>query len=115
MCAANSYWLCHHEKWCSIACTRSWSMLNPPRHVCARAAFACVLVIATVHSASGQSAVCAFPLAYPGDRAPREAVAAWMAARASARGLPEELPVMAALVESGVQNVPAGDADSVGF
>ena len=38
-----------------------------------------------------------------------------MAARASARGLPEELPVMAALVESGVQNVPSGDADSVGF
>jgi hypothetical protein len=91
-------------------------MFNRPGHVFAGvAAFACVLVMAAVHPASGQSAVCSFPLAYPGDLAPREAVAAWMAARASARGLPEELPVMAALVESGMQNASSGHADSVGF
>jgi hypothetical protein len=38
-----------------------------------------------------------------------------MAAQAKARGLPPELPVMAALVESGLQNVKYGDADSLGF
>ena len=38
-----------------------------------------------------------------------------MAGRATADGLPPELPVMAALVESGMKNVPSGDADSVGF
>lgn len=43
------------------------------------------------------------------------AIAHWMAAGASAAGLPSELPVMAALVESGLSNIPYGDADSVGF
>ena len=62
-----------------------------------------------------QSPPCSFPLAYPGDSAPREAIAAWMAARASAARLPPELPVMASLVESGLNNLPGGDADSVGF
>ena len=38
-----------------------------------------------------------------------------MAGEAQRRGLPPELPVMAALVESGLQNLPGGDADSVGF
>jgi hypothetical protein len=52
---------------------------------------------------------------YPGDPAPPEQVAAWMAAQAQRRGLPAELPVMAALVESGMRNLPGGDADSVGF
>jgi hypothetical protein len=52
---------------------------------------------------------------YPGDDAPREQIAVWMAAEAQRRGLPPELPVMAALVESGLQNLPGGDADSVGF
>src|SRR5215217_8241763 len=37
---------------------------------------------------------------YPGDGAPQEHVAAWMAAEAQRRGLPPELPVMASLVES---------------
>ncbi|MEA2220439.1 MAG: hypothetical protein QOJ35_3065 [Solirubrobacteraceae bacterium] len=43
------------------------------------------------------------------------AVAHWLAAGARAAGLPGELPVMAALVESGLRNLPYGDADSVGF
>ena len=55
------------------------------------------------------------PVAYPGDEAPREQIAAWMARAAKERGLPPELPVMASLVESGLQNLSYGDADSVGF
>jgi len=38
-----------------------------------------------------------------------------MAGQAEKRGLPPELPVMAALVESGLRNLPGGDADSIGF
>jgi hypothetical protein len=52
---------------------------------------------------------------YPGDNAPKEQIAAWMAARAQAAGVPPELPVMAALVESRLSNINFGDADSIGF
>jgi len=52
---------------------------------------------------------------YPGDDASQAELAAWMGAAAQKRGLPAELPVMAALVESGVENLNHGDADSVGF
>ncbi len=52
---------------------------------------------------------------YPGDNAPQEQIAAWMAAQAQARGLPPQLPIMASLVESGMKNLNFGDADSVGF
>ena len=52
---------------------------------------------------------------YPGDDAQPEEIAAWMASEAQKRGLPPELPVMAALVESGMKNLDGGDADSVGF
>jgi cell wall-associated NlpC family hydrolase len=55
------------------------------------------------------------PDRYPGDNAPREQIAAWMAAQAQQRGLPPELPVMASLVESGMRNLHFGDADFVGF
>ncbi len=55
------------------------------------------------------------PTTYPGDNAPREQIAAWMAAEAQKRGLPPQLPVMASLVESGMKNLNFGDADSVGF
>ena len=57
----------------------------------------------------------AAPDAYPGDNAPREQIAAWMAGQAEKRGLPPELPLMASLVESGMKNLNFGDADSVGF
>ena len=53
--------------------------------------------------------------AYPGDDAPREQIAAWMAKEAERRGLPPQLPVMAALVESNLTNVNYGDADSLGY
>ena len=52
---------------------------------------------------------------YPGDDAPKEQIAAWMANEAKKRGLPPQLPIMASLVESGMTNIQGGDADSVGF
>jgi cell wall-associated NlpC family hydrolase len=52
---------------------------------------------------------------YPGDNASQAELAGWMAAAAQKRGLPPELPVMAALVESHLSNLDYGDADSVGF
>jgi NlpC/P60 family len=52
---------------------------------------------------------------YPGPDASKAEYAAWMGAAAVKRGLPPELPVMAALVESGLANLPGGHADSVGF
>ena len=71
--------------------------------------------------AAAEAAAAAFSAApggippYPGDNAPQEQVAAWMAAQAQARGLPPELPIMASMVESGMKNLHFGDADSVGF
>jgi cell wall-associated NlpC family hydrolase len=52
---------------------------------------------------------------YPGDNASQAELATWMGAAAQRRGLPPELPVMAALVESHLKNLGYGDADSVGF
>jgi cell wall-associated NlpC family hydrolase len=52
---------------------------------------------------------------YPGNGASREQIAAWMGAAAAKAGLPRELPVMAALVESGLKNDQYGDRDSLGF
>jgi hypothetical protein len=52
---------------------------------------------------------------YPGDNAPKEQIAAWMATRARQAGIPAELPVMAALVESRLSNINFGDADSIGY
>ena len=45
----------------------------------------------------------------------RIAIAHWMARGVQDAGLPAALPVMAALVESGLRNLPYGDRDSVGF
>lgn len=52
---------------------------------------------------------------YPGDDAPQQTLAVWMAYGATVRGVPGELPVMAALVESGIKNLGLGDRDSAGF
>ena len=52
---------------------------------------------------------------YPGDNAPKADIAVWMARGAAARGLPGELPVMAALVESGLSNLNHGDGDAKGY
>jgi hypothetical protein len=45
------------------------------------------------------------PAVYPGDDAASERIARWMARGSADRGLPRELPVMAALVESGLHNL----------
>lgn len=73
------------------------------------------VLLFVLSAAPSARAVCPPPHPYPGDDAAKESVALWMAAGASARGIPPELPVMAALVESGLSNLPYGDADSVGF
>ena len=76
--------------------------------------FAALLLFALTAPAAARAA-CPPPLPYPGDDAPKTSLAVWMAAGAAARDIPPELPVMAALVESGLRNLPYGDADSVGF
>jgi hypothetical protein len=45
------------------------------------------------------------PALYPGDSAARERLARWMARGAADRGMPHELPVMAAIAESGLRNL----------
>jgi cell wall-associated NlpC family hydrolase len=52
---------------------------------------------------------------YPGDDAGQQAIAAWMARQAHKAGLPAELPLMAALTESGLKNDNYGDRDSLGY
>jgi cell wall-associated NlpC family hydrolase len=52
---------------------------------------------------------------YPGDNAPKAEIAQWMGDIAQKHGLPRQLPVMAALVESSLHNDPGGDRDSVGY
>ena len=52
---------------------------------------------------------------YPGDNATPEQYATWMAAAAQKAGLPPQLPIMAALTESGMHNLSGGDRDSIGF
>ena len=76
------------------------------------ALLAATLTLALVPAAH---AACVYPSQYPGETAPRDKVAAWMAGGATARGIPGELPVMAALVESGMTNLKGGDSDSRGY
>jgi hypothetical protein len=45
------------------------------------------------------------PALYPGDEAAKERIARWMARGAAERGLPGELPVMAAIAETGLRNL----------
>jgi hypothetical protein len=52
---------------------------------------------------------------YPGDDAPKAALARWLASEALEAGLPPELPVMAALVESGLANLRHPESDAAGF
>ncbi|HUR83915.1 MAG TPA: hypothetical protein VMY78_01095 [Solirubrobacteraceae bacterium] len=65
-------------------------------------------------AAHAQTDACPVP-PYPGDAAPKEAIAQWMAYGASVSALPRELPVMASLVESNLENRQTADTDSVGF
>jgi hypothetical protein len=75
---------------------------------CVALAFA---IVALAGGGVASAQVCAAP-AYPGDTASREAIAQWMAYGAGAAGLPRELPVMGAIVESGLHNLAIADADA---
>jgi hypothetical protein len=55
------------------------------------------------------------PAAYPGDDAEQSAIARWMARGAALRDLPEELPVMAGLAESGLRNLRHPGGSFFGF
>src|SRR5687767_153618 len=55
------------------------------------------------------------PVAYPGDDAKRSETARWMARGASLRDLPEQLPVMAGLAESGLRNLRSPGGLYFGF
>jgi hypothetical protein len=55
------------------------------------------------------------PASYPGDKAGREAIARWMARGAALRDVPEALPVMAALAESGLRNLRTKGNPFAGF
>jgi hypothetical protein len=55
------------------------------------------------------------PSAYPGKGADREAIASWMARGAALRDVPEQLPVMAALAESGLRNLNKRGNPFAGF
>lgn len=70
---------------------------------------------ATAAPASAGATPCTTLPVYPGDAAPQAAIAAWMATGATAVGLPGELPVMGALVESELRNLNYGDADRLGY
>ena len=65
--------------------------------------------------AAGAPAAAADCRVYPGDYASSSAIAIWMADGAVRRGVPGELPVMGALVESGLRNAVVVGGDSVGF
>ena len=55
------------------------------------------------------------PAAYPGDDAKQPAIARWMARGAALRDLPQELPVMAGLAESGLRNLRTRGGSYFGF
>jgi hypothetical protein len=55
------------------------------------------------------------PAAYPGDDAARKPLARWMARAAALRDVPQELPVMAALAESGMRNLNLKGNPFAGF
>ena len=55
------------------------------------------------------------PAAYPGDDAKQPAIARWMARGAALRDLPQELPVMAGLAESGLRNLRTRGGSHYGF
>jgi hypothetical protein len=73
------------------------------------------LSCAVVATAPARAATCGGTVGYPGDDSTSAEFANWMANGAFKVRLPSELPVMAGLVESGLKNLPYGDADSLGF
>jgi hypothetical protein len=87
------------------------------RTVAVRAGVLTMVLVWTfvVASPGAHAAGCAYPARFPGEGASTVAIAAWMATRASERGVPGELPVMAALVRSGLRNQTAGGQGRAGY
>ena len=71
--------------------------------------------VAAAADAHGMGGLGAGEIPYPGDNAPRAKIAEWMAGEARKAGIPPQLPIMAALSESGLRNLQYGDRDSLGF
>jgi hypothetical protein len=89
--------------------TVSWRLV-------ACAVVACALVAGLGARPEGARAACGdVAAAYPGDDAAKDDIAAWMAGGAARAGLPPEVSVMAALVESGLTNLQTGDNDALGY
>lgn len=84
---------------------------------CAAAVAAALALAMLGYPAGAAAAAPACPTAnpYPGDDAGAQATAGWMARGAVAAGLPGELPVMAALVETGLRNLPDTGSGYAGF
>ena len=65
--------------------------------------------------ATAPPTACILLTSYPGDNASRVDIASWTANRARDAGPPPELPIMAALVSSGLKNLQSGNAGSVDY
>jgi hypothetical protein len=103
---------------CGARHTRPVALLRftASRRLLAYAVLACALLAGLGARAGSARAACVdVSAAYPGDGAAKNDVAVWMAGGAARAGLPPELPVMAALVESGLTNLQTGDGDAVGY
>lgn len=77
---------------------------------------ACFLFVCAIAGAAARTdaATPSCPItSYPGDDAAKASIATWMAQGAATAGLPGELPVMAALVESGLTNLHG--SDTIGY
>ena len=73
------------------------------------------LALAVALIAAGSNGAGAATCAYPGDDATQQTIATWMGAGAREAGLPAALPVMAALVDSGMRNLSQGDTTTAGY
>ena len=78
-------------------------------------ALALAAALAAIFASPAAAASCVLTETYPGDDAPREHIAGWMAGAAKASGIPPELPVVASLTDADLQNVQAGDTDQAGY
>ena len=74
-----------------------------------------LLLSAGIARAAPLDPACSYPAPYPGDMGDQAAIAGWMAHGAKARGIPPELPVMGALAESGLRNLPDRGNDRAGY
>ena len=80
-----------------------------------RALVVLLALIAAFTAAGGGSGAVAASCTYPGDNASQQTIATWMGAGARDAGLPAELPVMAALDDSGLRNLAQGDSSTAGY